>query len=399
MTGQVASCGVVYKVGSGDEGAGHTGATHLLEPLMLKGTERYNRQRGTEIARVLQRVGANYNATTSLDRTNYYETLPVDFLELAADVEADRMRGALVRDEDLESERTVVLNELDRGENEPFELLVKGVFAHAFVEHPYHHPTIGWKDDVRSMSGSTLRRFYDTFYHPDNATVIIAGDVAEESALELVEQFFSRHESASPPPRLTLVEGEQRGERRFTIRRAGELGYLAMAWHIPAGLHADLAPLKVLAQILAEGVMSRLHQRLVETGICLGVHAEAMELKAPGLFQVFATLAPGGEHDRVEGVILDEVERLRKDPPGPGEMARSRIVTRTDLAFHWESPAQVVSSLTEAVAIGDWRSFVDEMDQIAAVGSDDVMRVCARYLLRDNLTVGWFVPENGRGEG
>ena len=157
---------VVYRVGSRHEVAGHTGATHMLEHLMFKGSESFNAERGTEIARTLHRVGASFNATTWLDRTTYYEVLPVDRLPIAVDIEADRMRRALIRPEDLESERTVVLNELDTGENEPVDLLMKSSFAHAFIEHPYHHPTIGWRGDVERMSAEVLRRFYDTYYHP-----------------------------------------------------------------------------------------------------------------------------------------------------------------------------------------------------------------------------------------
>jgi zinc protease len=159
----VVAFGVVYRVGSRHELPGHTGATHILEHLMFKGTERFNRGKGTEAARELHRVGASFNATTWLDRTNYFEILPVDRLALAVDIESDRMRGALVRDADLESERMVVLNELDAGENDSFDLLMKSSFALAYLEHPYRHPTIGWRNDVERKSGDVLRGFYDTY--------------------------------------------------------------------------------------------------------------------------------------------------------------------------------------------------------------------------------------------
>ncbi|MCD4750335.1 MAG: insulinase family protein [Thermoanaerobaculales bacterium] len=391
----VASLGVVYRVGSRNEVAGHTGATHMLEHLMFKGTRRFNRADGTEIARVLQRVGAAFNATTWLDRTNYYATLPVEHLELAAEVEADRMGGALLSDEDLASERSVVLNELDRGENEPFDLLLKGVFAHAYRDHPYRHPTIGLRHDVESMTGEILRGFYDTFYHPDNATVIVTGDVGEDEVLQMLAKHFGRAKAASaPPPRVEIREGPQREERRFSIHKMGELGHLAFGWHIPRGLHEDLAALLVLGQILAEGVTSRLHQRLVETNFCLGIHAAPLELHDPGLFQVFTTLAPGIPHAQVEAVVREETHRLACELPANEEIARARIQTRTDLAFRRESPSQLLSVLSEAVAMGDWRAFVQEMDRVARLKATDVSRVCETHLVDDNLTVGWFVPEN-----
>ncbi len=373
----VVAFGVVYRVGSRDEGLGQTGATHLLEHLMFKGTRQFNRARGTEIARVLQRVGASFNATTWLDRTSYFETLAVEHLALAARLEADRMRNAMVSDEDLASERTVVLNELDRAENEPFELLLKELFAHAYLEHPYRHPTIGWRDDVVTMSGKTLRGFYDAFYYPDNATAIVAGDIGEEEALAEVDRYFAGIEAApAPPPRTLSVEPAQGSERRFVITREGEMGYLALGWHIPEALHADLAPLMVTAQILGEGVMSRLHQKLVDSTVCLAVNASAMEMHDPGLFQIVAVLAPGRDHREAEAIIRDEIGAMRRELPGRDEVARARTQTRTDLAFRRESPAQLLGVLTEAVAAGDWRMFASEMDRVAAVTRADVRRVC-----------------------
>jgi len=397
----VASFCVVYRVGSRDEVTGRTGATHLLEHLMFKGTERFNRDRGTEIARVLQRVGASFNASTWLDRTNYFETVPVERLDLAMEVEADRMRGTLLRESDLESERTVVLNELERGENNPFDLLIKESFAHAYLEHPYHHPTIGWRSDVEQLSQAVLREFYDTFYHPGNATVMVVGDIDEDEALAGVHRRFGHIPAGPDPlPRIPTSESEQRGERRFELRRAGEVGWVALSWHIPEGLHPDIPALSVLAQVLAEGVTSRLHRKLVETNLCLGVHAFAWELHDPGLFQIFATLAPGTPHDEVEDLIRQEVSDISGIPLGGDELARARVQVRTDLAFHRESPATMVSALTESVAVGDWRRFVRELDMVEAVDAEDLRRVCRRYLEDDNLTVGRFIPEGaGGGEG
>ncbi len=396
----VATFCVVYQVGSRNEVTGQTGATHLLEHLMFKGTERFNRERGTEIARVLQRLGASFNATTWLDRTNYYATVAREHLETVMEIEADRMRGALVRDEDLASERTVVLNELERGENDPFDLLLKHSFATAYLEHPYHHPTIGWRSDVESVTASVLRSFYDTFYHPDNAVVILTGDVEEGETLAAVERHFGRIPPGElPRPAVHTRESQQRGERRFELRRAGEVGWVSMSWHVPHALHPDLPPLKVTAQVLAEGVTSRLYQRLVESNRCLGVHAFAWELRDPGLFQVFATLAPGVAHREVEDAIREEVNRLAEEGPEPTEAARARIQVETSLAFHRESPAQIASALTEAVAQGDWRRFARELEEISAVTPEDVRRVTAAYLVPGNLTVGWFVPEGGAGAG
>ncbi len=392
----VATFSVVYRVGSRNEVTGQTGATHLLEHLMFKGTDRFNRDRGTEIARMLQRLGAAFNATTWLDRTNYYATVPVDALERVMEIEADRMRNARIREEDLASERTVVLNELERGENDPFDLLIKHAFATAYLEHPYHHPTIGWRSDVETVTAEVLRSFYDTFYHPDNAVAIVAGAIEEAAALAAVERWFGAIPPGPVPrPAVRTRESAQRGERRFELRRAGEVGWVSLSWHIPEGLHPDLPALGVAAQILSEGVTSRLHRRLVETNRCLGVHAFAWELHDPGLFQVFATLEPGVSHEEVEAAIREEIEALASTGPEAEETARARIQVETALAFHRESPAQIAAALTEATAQGDWKRFARELELVATVTPEDVRRVTATHLVRDNLTAGWFVPENG----
>ena len=174
----VATFAVVYSVGSRNEAVGHTGATHLLEHLMFKGTPEFNREGGTAVAAVLEALGARFNATTWFDRTNYYETIPSDQIEVAMRIEASRMRGAFIRDrlravlgdEDRAPEMTVVRNEYERGENSPFQVLYKETFATAFREHPYHHPTIGWRADIEGVTTARLKEFYDVFYHPNNAT-------------------------------------------------------------------------------------------------------------------------------------------------------------------------------------------------------------------------------------
>ena len=364
----VVGFGIVYRVGSRHELPGHTGATHILEHLMFKGSERFNRDRGTEAARELHRVGASFNASTWLDRTNYYEVLPVERLGLAVDIESDRMRGALVRDEDLESERTVVLNELDGGENDSFDLLMKSSFAIAYLEHPYRHPTIGWRDDVERMSGEVLRGFYDTYYHPDNATVIVVGDVDEARALDEVERGFgSLVRAPGPFPEAGIREPQQRGERRFDIHRTGEVGSVVLSWHIPRGLDDDLPALSVLTQILGDGVTSRLYQRLVESNRCLGVHAFAMELHDPGLFQVFATIAPGVGHREVEEAIRAEVAALESDAEVE-RLAREQfgLVRPGELGYVVISPADEPAPAPEREATLDrpgeqpwWRDLWD----------------------------------------
>ena len=347
---------------------------------------------------MLQRVGAAFNASTWLDRTNYYETVPVEHFSLAVDVEADRMRGALLSPDDLESERTVVLNELEMGENDPVDLLLKHSYAMAYLEHPYRHPTIGWRSDVESIDREALRSFYDRFYRPDNAVAIVVGDLdAEEALCEIQARFGAQSAAGAPPTGVQAVEPPQRGERRFELHRAGDLPWLALSWHVPRGVHPDAPALSVLGQILSEGVTSRLHQALVEPNRCLAVHTFPAQLHDPGLFHVFASAVPGVDTEEIEARVREEIESLRQDPPTPIEVERARAQVQTDLAFHRESPGSMTAGLTEAIAMGDWTRFIRELEDVSAVTPEDVSRVAALYLRDDSLTAGWFMPSDGNG--
>src|SRR5687767_14895712 len=205
--------------------------------MMFKGTPTFNKARNTQIAATLQKIGADFNATTWYDRTNYFETVPSDQLELAIRLEADRMRNSIIADEDRQSEMTVVRNELERGQNEPSMVLDEAVYATAFREHPYHHPTIGWRADVENVPTARLKAFYDTFYHPNNATVIVVGDFERGATLGLIgEHFGALPATGEAIPEVYTDEPQQQGERRLTIRRAGELALVQIAHHTPAVL-------------------------------------------------------------------------------------------------------------------------------------------------------------------
>ena len=393
----VAAC-VVYHVGSRNEAVGHTGSTHLLEHLMFKGSRAFNPSEGRPIARVLERVGAYFNATTWFDRTNYFETLPPEHLELALELEADRMRSALLRPEDLATEMTVVRNEFERGENDPFDVLLKESFAIAFLEHPYHHPTIGWRSDIEATSIDRLREFYDTFYYPDNASLVLVGTFDREAALGLVARHFGPLPRAPRPvPPVVTHEPKQEGERRFVVRRTGEVGWVAVSWRAPEAAHDSTHALAVLADALGGGVTSRLYQRLVETGLCLEVQALCWQLRDPGLFQVFATLNPGIGHAKVERIIRRELAAVVRKGLSKAELVRVKAQVEAQTAYHRDSPAQVAAAITEAVSAADWRFYLDYPDRIKAVSREDVVRVAGETFLDDSISVGYFVPKNGQG--
>ncbi|MEM1270986.1 MAG: pitrilysin family protein [Bacteroidota bacterium] len=389
----VATFMITYHVGSRNEGPGTTGATHLLEHLMFKGTERHHKRAGASIFNVLQRVGAQINATTWLDRTNYYELLPREHLEQAIVIEADRMRGALIDPDDLASERTVVLNEFDRGDNDPLRKLYQNVWSAAFVAHPYHHPTIGWRSDIEHVSRDALKAFYDTYYWPNNATASVIGDFETEDALALIDEYFGAI-PASPHeiPAMNTREPEQRGERRITLRQPGELGAVMHAYKMPDGLHPDTDALDVLARILASGKNSRFYRELTDKGLTTYAYASAGRHRDPGLFAAYCTLTPDTTHETLEAGMNAAVDTLKRDGVTEAELRRAQAKVRAMEAFGRDGPYAVAAQLNEAIAAGDWTLYATYLDRIERVTVDDVNRVANDYLVEHQRTVGHYIP-------
>ncbi|MDT4969382.1 MAG: zinc protease [Acidobacteriota bacterium] len=419
----VATVMVVYKVGSRNEAVGYTGSTHLLEHMMFKGTPTFNKEKNTQIAATLQKIGAAFNATTWYDRTNYFETVPSDQLELAIHLEADRMQNSLIADADRQSEMTVVRNELERGQNEPSEVLDEAVYAAAFREHPYHHPTIGWRADVESVPTSRLREFYKTFYRPDNATVILVGDFERSAALDLINKYFGAFQvDAGPIPEVYTDEPPQQGERRVVIRRAGELALVQMAFHTPGVLGQttvlsieelaqraanppavnDIYPLVVLSVALSHGITSRLYQALVESDLAVEANSNADQHRDPGLFTLYATVRPGVEPKKVEDTILEELRKVAEEGLTEAEVEKAKQQIVAQMAYSRDGTFNVAMQMSEAEAVADWRFFKNYEGNISNVTSADVRRVAGQYFIEDNRTVGYFIPRHaggGSGEG
>ncbi len=394
----VATFMITYRVGSRNERPGLTGATHFLEHLMFKGSRNFNRQNGRTVFSTLQNLGARVNATTWLDRTNYYELLPREHLSLAAEIEADRMRGALLLEEDVESERTVILNELDRGENEPIRKLYHSVWSTAFVEHPYHHPTIGWREDVEGTSPDGLRGFYDTFYWPNNATVSVIGDVEAREALNTVSRHFGEiPASPSPIPDIDIVEPPQAEERRVVVERAGQLGAVMVAYKQPPAHHADADRLAILAVVLANGKASRLHRRLTDRGLTSGVYSSPSGLRDPGLFHVLAPLAPDVEHGQVEQEILEEIQSIQTDGIADAELERAKNQVRSAEAYSRDGSYAIASELNEAIAAGDWQLYTKAVERAEQVTVEDVQRVAREYCVASGRTIGYYRPTGSNG--
>ncbi|MFD2940145.1 M16 family metallopeptidase [Flavobacterium notoginsengisoli] len=390
----VATVQIVYRVGSKHEVLGNTGSTHLLEHLMFKGTPTFNKKNGTTITDVLQNTGAQLNATTWYDRTNYFETLPSDKIELALQIEADRMRNSLLTKEDKEAEMTVVRNEFERGENNPNSLLDKEIWASAYIAHPYHHSTIGWKSDIEKAPIEVLKNFYNTYYWPDNATLTIIGDFRKENVFELIEKYFGKITKAPHVmPQPYTEEPQQYGARKIVVRKPGELGVVNKAYKIPGALNEDLPALNILAEIISSGASSILNKTFVDSRMGIYAFANATNFKEVGLFTIGVGFPTTSKHEDIDAKISEVVAKIQKEGVTQDEVNRvvANISAQTVLAR--DGSGVIASELNEAIASGDWTDYVTGIDRLKKVTPADVLRVANKYLVEDQSTTGYFIPK------
>jgi zinc protease len=388
---------VTYRVGSRNEVTGTTGATHLLEHLMFKGTEKYDRSKGTGFDQVLERVGAETNATTWLDRTNYFATVPTNALPLLVEVEADRMRNLALREEDRRPEMVVVRNEFERGENDPRNALDKELWAAAFQAHPYHHDTIGWRSDIEKVPIAKLREFYDTFYWPDNATATVIGDFEASVALaEIAKHYGSIPKAPHPIPQLYTEEPEQTGPRRVVVKRGGELGVVAIAHKTPAATHADWPAVQVFSTILTIGKTCRCYRALTDKNVTADVSAHLGFTHDPSLHITSAELTPGTKHEEAERKLVAEIERIKKDGVTAAEVQMAVSKMLAERAYARDGSFAQAEQINETIAVGDWTLYVSLEEKFKAVTADDVKRVANAYFIEKHSVTGWFIPS---GEG
>ncbi len=384
---------VTYRVGSRNEVTGTTGATHILEHLMFKGSENFNDPKGNSIKQFLEGVGGQFNATTSVDRTAYFATVGRESLEGYVAIEADRMRHLWLHEADRQSEMTVVRNEFERGKNDPDSVLVEEVTAAAYEALPYHHPTIGWKSDIEHVPIAKLREFYDTFYWPNNATVTLVGDIDPAAALSLVKKYYGAYpKSPQPIPSIYTEEPAQSGPRRVVVKRPGELGTVIIAHKVPNGRDADQPALEMLDAILSSGKNARLYRALVDRGLALSAGAGTDLHRDLSLHTVYAALAPGSTQEQVEEALLAQIEKIKTDGVTPAEIARVKQQYVAADAYKRDGTAAVASELNEWIAVGDWTLYVTFPEKVQQVTPADVQRVANQYLNDDQSTTGWFVP-------
>jgi zinc protease len=403
-TAPLASVWCWYRVDSKDEAPGLTGVSHWVEHMNFKGTTNIPREK---IKGIIEQYGGYWNGYTWIDQTTYTETATRDALDHMLFIEAERMSNCLYDPADCDSERTVIISELQGGENDPDQLLDQEVTAAAFRAHPYRHPTIGWLSDLETMTRDDLYGYYRRFYVPNNATVVVVGDVDAEEALRSVRKQFGAMPSREMGRRHLTREPEQLGERRLSVRREGTTAYLKIAYHAPAASEADFFPLLVIDAVLsgAKGVnlwasfrtpppqrSARLYQALVNRGVASAVNGGLMPTQDPFLYTLSLTATDGTPLPVLEEAALAEIDRLREGGITPQELRKAKNQLRARHVFEQDSITNIAHQLGYFATIGDWQFQMRIPERIEAVTLEEVAATAARRLNPVNRTIGWFEP-------
>jgi len=391
-----------YRVGSRNEELGQTGKSHFLEHMLFKGTDRYKKG---EIDLITHLNGGANNAFTWLDFTAYYFTFASDRWQAALEIEASRLRGTLFAEEEFNSEKQVVEEELRIGLDGPWEALENEVWAAAFRQHSYHWPTVGWLDDLESASGADMKAYYDKWYHPRNATLVIVGDFDSLEALRKIEELFGAIPIGPEPAQFRLIEPPQRGEKRLIVKKETPVERLVIGYHAPAVAHPDSYALKVAESLLATGKSSRLYQRLVEQDQSVTkADASYHDHIDPSLFYFQHELKPGFALADVERATYEEIDRLKRGDVASAEIEKVKRQIEASLVLSSEEPLQqaILLGQFETIAIGDrvpadsrGYLYLDTLlDRITSVTIEDIVRVSQEYFTEDNRTVGYLVNDS-----
>ena len=382
-----------YRVGSRDENVGKTGLSHLLEHMMFKGTEKYGPK---TFSQTIKRAGGVDNAFTSKEYTGYFQLLASDRIALPLALEADRMRNLVLTKESVLSERDVVMEERRlRYEDDPQRLVFEKVMALAFLNHPYRWPVIGWMSDLKSLNPDDLNAHYRTYYAPNNAVIIVVGDIKKEEMLAKIKEEFGDIPAGPPIPQVAIEEEEQRGERRFFLRKEAELPFIISAYKVPDLKHEDSFALEVLGSILSDGKSSRLYQNLVyDQQIALSAWAGYEGFyKDPFLFLTGATAASGRQIEDVEKAINNEIEKIKKAAPSEIEVQRAKNQIEASFIMGQDSIYMQARMIGTFEMIGGWQLWERYLEGIRKVTPGDVSRVAEKYLIPDTRTTGILIPE------
>ena len=389
---------VWYKVGSRNERPGITGISHLFEHMMFKGSKKYGPE---EHARIVNANGGTLNAFTTEDLTAYFENMPAGKLELAMELEAEREEHLAINQENLDSERKVVMEERRlRVDTSNFGRLLEQLGALAYQQHPYHWPVVGWMSDLRTISVKDCIDYHEKFYAPNNATIVVVGDVDPDDTYELVRKHYSKMKPGPPLDQTITPEEEQKGERQAVFYKPAQLPWLGIAYHIPEQVNDDTFVLEVVDRILSGGKSSRIYKDLIyDKEMALFVFTTADIRLDPGLFiAVAGDIKPGHEPREVEEAIKAQLQRLVDEPVSDDELQKAKNQLEADFTFDLQRNFGKGTQIARSVLFtGDPYYFKNVLDKYRSVTKKDIMRVASRYFKDANASVVTLIPESVEG--
>lgn len=405
----IGSFWVWYRVGARNEVPGITGISHWAEHMLFKGTKKIG---AGEIFRQISATGGSLNGFTWIDFTTYFETLPIDRIDLGLKIESDRMVNARFDEDEVASERTVIISERQGGENQPTFFLREEVNAAAFRAHPYGQGVIGHLSDLEGITRDELYRHYQTYYRPNNAVAVLVGDIDEAEAFAKIEAAFGHLDRGPEIPPVRTREPEPHGERRVTVRRPAPNRVLQKVFLAPNASDEDTPTLMVVDALLSGaksfglsgaggtlGRSSRMYRTLVSSGLASSAGSSFSLTIDPFLFSVAVNLNPESEPERIESIVDDELRRLASEPVPEAEFSRAMRQMRAQIAYAREtvtSQAYWLGSLATVAPDRDPDTFMDDIERVTP---DDIQRVAGRYLNPDNATVGWLIPTDDESNG
>ena len=403
-TAPIISSWLWYRVGSRDEVQGRTGISHWVEHMQFKGTPRFP---ASMLDKAISREGGTWNAMTYLDWTAYYETMPADKIDLALQLEADRMVNSQFNEEDVASERTVIISEREGNENEPLFQLGEAVQQSSFRVHPYHHEVIGDMADLHTMTRDDLYGHYRAFYVPNNAVMAVAGDFDTKSMLARIKELYEPIPVGKEPVRLAREEPEQRGEVRLSVEGPGSTSYVQACYRFPAASHPDFFPLSVLDSLLAgpsnlnmfgggiSNKTSRLYRALVDNEYAVGVYGGAQATIDPFLYSITMTVHPKRNPEETLQALDKELERIKAEKVTKAEITRAIKQAKAIFAYGSENITNQAFWMGYSEMFAEYEWFETYIEELSSVTAKDIRRVANEYLRPQSRVVGTYVPMNG----
>ncbi len=387
----IVTTAILYKVGLRNEAGEGSGKAHFVEHMLFKGTNRYPKG---EIAKIINKLGGRLEAFTSLDYSAFFFDLPSRYLNIGLEIEANRMNHCNFDPEEFEAERKVIMEEKKMSLDAPHESLAEETLRQSFSRHPYRKTVLGTLENLKNLKREELVEFYRTFYQPNNAVLVVVGDIETGVALKSIRQYFDPIPKGSEPPKVGLVEPGQKRGKNFTLKRQVTFPVIEISFKAPPVDSRDSYSLQVLDSILTEGKSSRLYKKLVrDQAIFNDVSSAFYETIDPFIYSIFGELKEGTKPASAEAALFKEITLLQQQPPGEREVDKAKNQLEANFIFDLELIDEQAKRLGVAEILYGYENLQKYIQKIRSVTPEDIQKTAQKYFRDENRIVGWLLPE------